>query len=172
MWTGRVRRFPDIFLKDGRLYNKAYAAPNPVIQGGANEVLRIAITNMDSEFQAYGPEAPTMHLAVHDSVIFEIADNALDFWIPKILSHMSLEKVVRFAVPLKADGKYGARWNTLVPWDMELDGQPLRKLSEEVLKDTYSAYFPEPKKYKDELKAIENEFKYRREKDNDYSKCY
>jgi DNA polymerase-1 len=117
MWTGRVRRFPDILLKDGRLYNKAYAAPNPVIQGGANEVLRIAITNMDAEFQAYGPEAPTMHLAVHDSVIFEINDNALDFWIPKILSHMALEKVVRFAVPLKSDAKYGKRWNELKGWE-------------------------------------------------------
>jgi DNA polymerase-1 len=164
MWTGRVRRFPNMTLKDGRTYSKAYSAPNPVIQGGANEVLRIAITNMDAEFQAYGPEAPTLHLAVHDSVILEINDNALDFWIPKILSHMALEKVVRFAVPLKADAKYGARWNTLVPWDMEFNGQPLRKLSVSVLKEKQEFFVKNPKSFKDELKAVEAELSYRAEK--------
>jgi hypothetical protein len=119
---------------------------------------------MDAEFQAYGPEAPTLHLAVHDSVIFEIDDNALDFWIPKILSHMALEKVVRFAVPLKADAKYGARWNTLVPWDMSFHGQPLRKINNGLLSDIRSSFSVEPKKYKDELKAIEAELSYRAEK--------
>lgn len=117
MWTGRLRRYPQFKSNTGGWYNLARTAPNNQIQGGANEILRIAITNLDKKFEklkSQGERVPLMILAVHDSLVAEIPEGEESYWIPFILHEMS--HTAKFKVPIVADAKVGQRWSELEKW--------------------------------------------------------
>lgn len=68
-WAGRKYMFP--------YRNMSYKAPNTLIQGGAAEVVRFAMTEID-EFLVSKKAYSRMLLNVHDELIFEIVDGEED----------------------------------------------------------------------------------------------
>ncbi len=119
MWSGRIRRFPQLYSPlQGRWYNEARTAPNSVVQGGAAELLRKAITNIDIKFEklkADGVKVPLLILAVHDSLLIEVPTGEESYWIPFVLWEM--ENVAKFKCPIVADAKSGTRWSELKGWE-------------------------------------------------------
>jgi DNA polymerase-1 len=77
MWTGRVRHL------DGRSYHKAF---NSLIQGGGAEIVKSAMLRLSREVD--GPDCQ-MLLQVHDSVVFEIRESKVDYYVPIIKEVMS-----------------------------------------------------------------------------------
>lgn len=118
MWTGRRRRYPNMKSAAGGAYNLSRTAPNNQIQGGAAELLRLAITKMDRKFEqekSSGP-VPRLLLQVHDSILVEVPDNEdFDGWVGYIVKTMT--GIAKFRVPIEADAKVGYRWNELTKWE-------------------------------------------------------
>ena len=73
-WAGRCYQFPYKWM--------SYKAPNTLIQGGAAEVVRFAMTGI-SNFLAMKKCESRMLLNIHDELIFEIKDGEEDL-IPRI----------------------------------------------------------------------------------------
>lgn len=79
LWTGRIRHLntPD---------NGPRLAFNSLLQGGLAEVVKSAMIRLYNEIDS---NECRMLLMVHDSVIFEIRRDLLDYYIPKIKECMS-----------------------------------------------------------------------------------
>lgn len=111
LWTGRRRHYPIVpFYEE----DKSHTAVNNVIQGGAAELMRKAIQNLDALFENTREregDAPMMHLAVHDEILFSMAPGTEGRWIPVIREIMTQRYL--FDVPIEADFKIGQRWSAM-----------------------------------------------------------
>lgn len=96
LWTGRKRRY----------HNKweCHTAPNNLIQGGAAEVFRYALTRVHR--MTKGTDVKPV-LAVHDDIILDLPEDQLFDWLPRIKAAM---EDFDFKVPIVADAKYGRCW--------------------------------------------------------------
>jgi DNA polymerase-1 len=87
MWTGRRRRF------DKFEHRKAY---NSLIQGGGAEIVKSAMLRLEREIDN---DDCQMLLQVHDSVVFEIRESKVDYYVPMIKEVMSrVEEEKNFGV--------------------------------------------------------------------------
>jgi len=106
---GRKIHTPEINAKGpgaGFAYRAAINAP---IQGTAADVIRRAMIRMDDAIEGLPAK---MLLQVHDELLFEVDEDAVDTLIARASDVMegAADPVVRFAVPLVVDAGQGATW--------------------------------------------------------------
>ena len=108
MWSGRLRHF-NVPQAD------PHKAMSNLIQGGVAEIVRVAISRLFPAIEDLGGH---MLLQVHDSVIFEVPDEALEVALPTIKRIM---EDFDFVPAVGVDVEYGKSWGTFQKWD----GTPL-----------------------------------------------
>ena len=64
---------------------------------------------IDIYAQIKGREDIRMIMQVHDELVFEIDEDAVDTWLPQLQQRM--ENVVELSVPLKVEGGVGSNWD-------------------------------------------------------------
>ena len=97
-WAGRKIDYPD--------RGKAYAAPNHLIQGGAGDVMRIAMNRCDG---LLAETKSSLCLTIHDELVFNIHKDELDL-VPEIQRIM--ENVYPYKhLPLPVDVSHS--WKSL-----------------------------------------------------------
>lgn len=95
--------------KNKRLANNAErAAINAPIQGGAADIIKLAMNQMSEKLQEAGLKT-RMLLQVHDELVFEAPDDEVEKAC-KIIKE-TMENVVAFDVPFKAEVGCGQNWN-------------------------------------------------------------
>jgi DNA polymerase-1 len=108
MWTGRERRMDALYAEDWRVRKQGEReAINTPIQGGAVEIVKIAMNDLH-----YKHKAP-MILQVHDELIFEVpAKDGKEYarWVKKYVPKLTTINGVKFPV----DVSIGRNW-----YDME-----------------------------------------------------
>lgn len=105
---GRRCFIPDIHSRDPN--RKSFAerqAINAPLQGGNADIIKKAMIKLDRLFKEKNLDAH-MLLQVHDELIFEIADHALDKAQPLIVKTM--ESIVSLSVPLVVEADVGHTW--------------------------------------------------------------
>jgi len=80
-WLGRVYRFPKSWM--------SYKAPNTLIQGGAGDIVKVAMNKCDEFLLGYKSR---LLLNIHDELVFEIHETELDI-VPE------LKKLMEFSYP-------------------------------------------------------------------------
>ena len=101
MFTGRRRHYND----DARA--PVHKASSNLVQGSVAEMVRTAITRL----HALKDKGVHMLLTVHDSILFEVDDNVLDWAIDRI--RFVMEDQPWCSVKLPVDIKIGKRWGDL-----------------------------------------------------------
>ncbi|MFO7919304.1 MAG: DNA polymerase I [Nioella sp.] len=106
---GRKIHTPEINAKGPRASFAYRAAINAPIQGTAADVIRRAMIRMDA---AIANLPAKMLLQVHDELIFEVAEEAVDPLVRKAREVMegAAEPAVKLVVPLTVDAGQGANW--------------------------------------------------------------
>lgn len=107
---GRRRQLPEIFSGVPQLVSQAERmAINMPVQGTSADLIKLAMIRVEEAIHAEGSgDEVKMLLQVHDELLFEIKDNRMEYWIPKIRKIM--EEVWELKVPLTVDAKYGLNW--------------------------------------------------------------
>ncbi|SON58292.1 DNA polymerase I [Hartmannibacter diazotrophicus] len=110
---GRKAHYPEIGSSNPSM--RAFmerAAINAPIQGSAADVIRRAMVRMEAALDAANVRAD-MLLQVHDELIFEVADDAVEAALPVISKVMeeAAEPAVRLRVPLKVDARAAQNWD-------------------------------------------------------------
>lgn len=98
LWSGRSRHFWD-------RQSDAHKAFNSVIQGGAADIVETVMVRLFKELDS---DECRMILTVHDSVIFEIKEDLVDFFKEKIIEIME-DVRPDFGVKFAVEGK---KWGT------------------------------------------------------------
>ena len=102
---GRVRRLPDI--DSGNHQRRAYAeriAQNTPIQGMAADLLKLAMVKLAEPVVA----GARMVLTVHDELVFEVPEAAIDEAAAK--TKATMESAFPLDVPLVVDVGWGRNW--------------------------------------------------------------
>ncbi|MFN7090246.1 MAG: DNA polymerase I [Allorhizobium sp.] len=112
---GRRAHYPDIKSSNPsmRAFNER-AAINAPIQGSAADVIRRAMIQIEPALVAAGlAERCRMLLQVHDELIFEVEDEAVDAAMPVIVDIMenAAMPAVSMRVPLKVDARAAHNWD-------------------------------------------------------------
>jgi DNA polymerase-1 len=105
---GRRLYIPDINNRNGQ--RRQYAertAINAPMQGTAADIIKRAMITVDGWIQSIRP-AVTMIMQVHDELVFEVDQGAVDKTIPEIREHMS--NAAELSVPLVVDVGIGDNW--------------------------------------------------------------
>jgi len=109
------RRRPIVELQSGDQTQRSMGermAMNTPIQGTAADVIKLAMLAVRGRLQAEGAAAK-MILQVHDELIFEVAEGAIEAVRKVVVEEM--ERVVTLAVPLKVDVGVGRNWREAHP---------------------------------------------------------
>ncbi len=106
---GRKIHTPEIGAKGPRAGFAARAAINAPIQGTAADVIRRAMIRMPDAIAGLPAK---MLLQVHDELLFEVAEDAVDqtIAIARQVMENAPDPVVRLDVPLTVDAGQGANW--------------------------------------------------------------
>ena len=106
---GRKIHTPEINAKGPHAGFARRAAINAPIQGTAADVIRRAMVRMDA---AIGGLPAKMLLQVHDELIFEVDEGAVDKTIERVRDVMegAAMPAVKLTVPLTVDAGQGANW--------------------------------------------------------------
>ncbi|KFE35915.1 DNA polymerase I [Thioclava atlantica] len=106
---GRKIHTPDIVSKGPAAGFAKRAAINAPIQGAAADIIRRAMVRMPAAIEGL---PATMLLQVHDELIFEVEEKAVDKLIDAARATMegSAEPSVKLSVPLVVDAGQGASW--------------------------------------------------------------
>ncbi|MEC3860718.1 DNA polymerase I [Mesobacterium sp. TK19101] len=106
---GRVIHTPEINAKGPRAGFAKRAAINAPIQGTAADIIRRAMVRMDDAIAGLPAK---MLLQVHDELLFEVEEGAVDDLIAAARDVMqgAAEPVVKLDVPLIVDAGKGANW--------------------------------------------------------------
>ena len=83
------------------------AAINAPIQGGAADIIKLAMIKLNQELKQSELDA-TLLLQVHDELIFEVADKDVEAAVKLVKNTM--ENVVQLSVPLIAEVGIGNNW--------------------------------------------------------------
>ncbi len=105
---GRVRQLPDISSGDRRA--RAFAertAVNTPIQGTAADIIKVAMIDIDHEFERRELGAQ-MIMQVHDELLFDVPQEELDE--VKSIVRDGMENAIQLDVPLKVDMGTGRNW--------------------------------------------------------------
>ncbi|RYH08294.1 DNA polymerase I [Tropicimonas sp. IMCC6043] len=106
---GRRIHTPEINAKGPGAGFARRAAINAPIQGTAADIIRRAMIRMEEAIEGL---PATMLLQVHDELIFEVAEGAVDETIARVREVMegAAEPAVKLDVPLVVDAGQGANW--------------------------------------------------------------
>ncbi|WP_114966734.1 DNA polymerase I [Alkalilacustris brevis] len=106
---GRKIHTPEINAKGPGAGFARRAAINAPIQGSAADIIRRAMIRVPAAIEGL---AATMLLQVHDELVFEMAEDAVDETIARVRDVMegAAEPVVRLDVPLVVDAGQGGNW--------------------------------------------------------------
>ena len=107
---GRLRRFPEI--RDSRWQVRAAAeraAVNFPIQSLAADVIKVAMINIAKELAA--TDECRMLLQVHDELLFEVKEAAVEAWAKKLVPVM--ENAIRLSVPVTVEARKGDNWGEM-----------------------------------------------------------
>lgn len=112
---GRRAHYPEIKSSNPsmRAFNER-AAINAPIQGSAADIIRRAMIQIEPALNATGlSERCRMLLQVHDELIFEVGDDAVDAAMPVIVDVMenAAMPAVSMRVPLKVDARAAHNWD-------------------------------------------------------------
>ncbi len=112
---GRRAHYPEIKSSNPsmRAFNER-AAINAPIQGSAADIIRRAMIKVEPALEAAGlRERARMLLQVHDELIFEVEDEAIDAAMPIIVQTMehAAMPAVSMRVPLKVDARAAHNWD-------------------------------------------------------------
>lgn len=112
---GRRAHYPEIKSSNPsmRAFNER-AAINAPIQGSAADIIRRAMIQIEPALAAAGlSERVRMLLQVHDELIFEVEDDAVDVAMPVIVDIMenAAMPAVSMRVPLKVDARAAHNWD-------------------------------------------------------------
>ncbi len=113
--TGRKRQFPE--LQSGKLpphRRQAIerAAINAPIQGGAADIIKVAMIELDRELTTRSLQS-SMILQVHDELVLEVP--YAEQQIVAGLTQQTMEGAFKLKVPLKVDVEAGSNWRDLQP---------------------------------------------------------
>jgi len=106
---GRRRPFEDLNSKIFQVRENARrAALNAPIQGTAADIMKLAMTSIDSKMQDLGLKS-RMLLQVHDELVFEVAKGELETLKELVTERMG--NVVELSVPLEVQIGIGKSWD-------------------------------------------------------------
>jgi DNA polymerase-1 len=106
---GRRRFLPAINSSDRTARQSAERmAMNTPIQGTAADIIKLAMLKVDAMIRDEYPDA-AMILQVHDELVFEIAEDAIEAFSQRVRDIM--ENVVELKVKTKVDLGWGKNWN-------------------------------------------------------------
>jgi DNA polymerase-1 len=110
---GRRRYLPELQAANPRVRDMGRRmALNAPIQGGAADILKLAMIGVDRDLSASGLDC-TMVLTVHDELVFDVAENDLDA--SGALVKTAMESAFELSVPLKVDLGWGKNWAEAAP---------------------------------------------------------
>lgn len=105
---GRRLYLPDIKASNGaRRKGAERAAINAPMQGTAADIIKMAMVKVDAWIQSEATDIK-MTMQVHDELVFEIPNNKVDEYGPKIKTIM--ETAARLSVPLEVEVGTGKNW--------------------------------------------------------------
>ncbi|MGH9037620.1 MAG: DNA polymerase, partial [Acidimicrobiia bacterium] len=105
---GRRRLLPELSSDNFRIRQMGERmAQNAPVQGGAADIFKLAMVNLDAELERRGMAA-RMVLTVHDEVVLEVPVDEVDAAVALVREVM--ESVCELAVPLRVDIATGATW--------------------------------------------------------------
>lgn len=108
---GRRRKLDDINSNIAMIKKSAERmAINTPLQGTAADIIKLAMINAAALIHNQ-PEEIRMILQVHDELIFEVREDKLNYYAPKIKKIM--EEVIKLSVPLSVDYHCGKNWSQL-----------------------------------------------------------
>ena len=112
---GRIRKFPEI--RSSQFFVRAAAeraAVNFPIQSLAADVIKVAMVNIYKELTTYNLQHTTdcrMLLQVHDELVFEVAEDKVEYWAKKLKPLM--ENAIKLSVPVSVEAKVGDNWGEM-----------------------------------------------------------
>jgi DNA polymerase-1 len=110
---GRRRYLPELQASNPRIRDMGRRmALNAPIQGGAADILKLAMIKVDGELRASGLDAD-MVLTVHDELVFDVARTDLDG--AAELVRAAMESAYPLTVPLRVDVGSGTNWAEAAP---------------------------------------------------------
>jgi len=110
---GRRRYLPELQSPNPRVRDMGRRmALNAPIQGGAADILKLAMIKVDRELETSGPDC-VMVLTVHDELVFDVARDALEESMRLVTAAM--ESACELEVPLKVDVGWGENWAEAAP---------------------------------------------------------
>ncbi len=105
---GRRLYLPEINDRNGSRRQAAErVAINAPLQGTAADIIKLAM--IDIHAQIAERDDVRMIMQVHDELVFEINEDVVDQWLPKLQQRM--ENIVELNVPLKVEGGIGTNWD-------------------------------------------------------------
>ena len=108
---GRKRRLPGINSRNKRTREFAErTAINTPVQGGAADLIKLAMINLDRRFQKEGLGAYIV-LQIHDELLFEVPEAEIDKT-RKIVKE-EMEEAIKLSVPLVVETKVGKNWGEM-----------------------------------------------------------
>jgi DNA polymerase-1 len=111
---GRRRYVPELQASNPRVRDLGRRqALNAPIQGGASDVFKLAMIEVDAALAAAPDLDCDMLLTVHDELVFDVAKTDLDA--ASALVRQAMESAYELRVPLLVDIGYGADWAEAVP---------------------------------------------------------
>ena len=110
---GRRRYLPELQSPNPRVRDMGRRmALNAPIQGGAADILKLAMIDVDRKLRASSLDC-VMVLTVHDELVFDVADRDLD---PSAdLVKKAMEGAYEMTVPLRVDVGHGKNWAEAAP---------------------------------------------------------
>jgi DNA polymerase I len=110
---GRRRYLPELQAANPRIRDMGRRmALNAPIQGGAADILKLAMIKVDQELRASGLDA-VMVLTVHDELVFDVAESDLDAT-GKVVRE-AMESAYPLTVAVKVDLGSGKNWAEAAP---------------------------------------------------------
>ena len=106
---GRRRYYTDLTNHNHSVRTAAErAAVNMPIQGTAADIMKLAMIKTHAWLASGAAPKCTLLLQVHDELLFEIEDDAVDATLPGIIDCM--ENAYPMDVPIRVDAKAGPNW--------------------------------------------------------------
>jgi DNA polymerase I len=110
---GRRRYLPELHAANPRIRDMGRRmALNAPIQGGAADIMKLAMIKVDYELGESGLDC-VMVLTVHDELVFDVAEGDLDR-AAKLVTE-AMETAYPLTVPLKVDVGWGKNWAEAAP---------------------------------------------------------
>ncbi|MUL03476.1 DNA polymerase I [Aliivibrio fischeri] len=107
---GRRLHLPEINARNGMRRKAAErAAINAPMQGTAADIIKKAMILVDEWVETEGKDRVNLLMQVHDELVFEVKEDALDEVTTKVRELM--EQAVQLDVPLVAEAGFGNNWD-------------------------------------------------------------